>query len=200
MKFFDYIKPKGHLQISKLYKNGNEEVIFDEDNVIVSGFGVGLSYLFTLSGSQKITDFQIDRFQLGVCSTQTATSSVYKLDYPISSVADYGTNSKLLAVSATQIQNGTNVANQVFVLIPFKNVTRINNNTVRYTLTLDENALNNLTNYPGGNDASLREIGLYLKNIRNDSPTASILAAYRQFSAIRKTSDFSLVFKWSIQL
>lgn len=125
---------------------------------------------------------------------------MYKLDYPLSSAAHYGVESKLVTVSSTQIQNGVNVANQVFVMIPFKNVTRLSDNSVRYTLILDERSVNNLSvyGYPGGTDAAIREIGLFMKNPRGDASPASILAAYKQFSPLKKTSDFSLVFRWTI--
>lgn len=197
--FFEDLKPKGHLQITKKYLDGTEEVVLDDHNVIVSGFGVGLSYLFTLSGSSRITDYQLDRFQFGLSAVQTVSSSVYKLDYPISSIAHYGSDTKLLLVSATQIQNGVNIANQVFALIPHKNVTRIANNSVRYTIILDERTANNLGSfgYPGGSNASLQEIGIFMKNPRGDASTASILSAYRQFSPIKKSSEFSLIFRWT---
>lgn len=202
LKFFDELKPSGHLEITKLYSDGRQEVVLDEKNVITSGFGVGLSYFFSLSGSAKITDYQLDRFQLGVCSTQTPSSNTYQLDYPLSSTAHYGVESKLLTLSATQIKNGVDVANQVFALIPFKNVTRIADNMVRYTIVLDERAVNNLASYgyPGGTDAAIREIGLFMKNPRGNAQTASILAAYKQFSPLKKTSDFSLVFRWTLRL
>ena len=200
MNFFEELQPKGHLQIVKLFPTGDEEILLDEKNVIVSGFGVGLSYLFTLSGSNKITDYQLDRFQFGVCATQTVSSSVFKLDYPISSIAHYGTDTKLLLLSSIQVRNGVNFPNQVFGIIPHKNVTRISSNTVRYTIVLDEKTLNDLGNYgyPGGTDAALREIGLFMKNPRGDASTASFLSAYKQFSSIKKTSEFSLVFRWSL--
>lgn len=202
MNFFEELNPTGHLQIIKLFPNGVEEIILDEKNVIVSGFGVGLSYLFTLSGSNRITDYQLDRFQFGVCSTQTVANSVFKLDYPISSIAHYGADTKLVLVSSTQIRNGVNTANQVFGLIPFKNVTRVATNSVRYTITLDERTLNDIGNYgyPGGTDAALREIGLFMKNPRGDASPASILSAYKQFSPIKKSNEFSLVFRWTITL
>ena len=53
----------GHLQIAKVFKDGTEEIVFDDHNIIVSGMSVGLSYLFTLSGSNKVYDYQFDRFQ-----------------------------------------------------------------------------------------------------------------------------------------
>lgn len=199
--FFDEVKPVGHLEIIKIFSDGTQEVVLDEKNMIVSGFGVGLAHLFSLSGSNRITDFQLDAFQLGVCSTYAAAASSYQLEYPLSSAAHYGVESKLVVISGTQIKNGVDVPNQVFALIPFKNVTRINDNTVRYTIILDERALNNLGSYgyPGGSDAAIREIGLFMKNPRGSTARASILSAYKQFSPLKKTSDFSLVFRWAIQ-
>ena len=41
----------GHLSITRRWNTGQEEVLLDDHNVIVSGMGVGLSYLFTGSGS-----------------------------------------------------------------------------------------------------------------------------------------------------
>lgn len=190
MNFFESLKITGHLQIAKWYPDGREEIVFDNHNIIVSGFGVGLSYLMTLSGSNNIVDYQLDRFQVGVSSYDTEVSTIYQLSSPLATVAQYGSpNTNVLLVSATQIINGLNSANKVFGLIPFKNVTRINSTSVRYTIVLDEETANNLT---------LREIGLFMKNPRGDIPSASILCAYRKFSPIAKTSDFALAFKWTI--
>ena len=66
MNFMEEVGITGHLTIVKKYKDGEEEVVFDDHNIIVSGLGVGLSYLFTGSGSNTIVDYQIERFQLGV--------------------------------------------------------------------------------------------------------------------------------------
>ena len=63
-KFTEEVDITGHLTIIKKYNDGQEEVVFDDHNIIVSGMGVALSYLFTASGSNTILDYQIDRFQL----------------------------------------------------------------------------------------------------------------------------------------
>lgn len=187
----------GHLEIVKVFNDGREEVVFNDHNTIVSGMGVGLSFLFTLSGSLKITDYQIDRFQLGV-SGQTEASSIYQLSAGLSSGAEYaGTAGLLLTTSATQIKNGVNVLNQVFGMIPFHNITRVGPTSVRYTILVDANSANNITRNAA--NSSLNEIGLFMKNPRGDSPTpASILVAYRKFSSIIKTEQFALIFRWTI--
>tara|TARA_R110000824_G_scaffold115717_1_gene266877 strand:- start:388 stop:555 length:168 start_codon:yes stop_codon:yes gene_type:complete len=49
-----------------------------------------------------------------------------------------------------------------------------------------------------GNPAALNEIGLFIKNPKASATETSVLAAYRYFSNIIKTSDFGLVFRWTI--
>lgn len=193
---------KGHLTIHKLV-NGSEELVYDEDNVIVSGFGWSLAYLFSRNGSQVITDYQIDRFQLGVSgSAANQVSSTFQLSSPLSSIAEYtgaGANdSNLFSFSAHQFKSGTVVTTPapIFAKIPFSKVTKIDDRSVRYTIFIDEDSCNNLSR--GGADAYLNEIGLFVKNPLAQSPEASVLAAYRSFSNIRKTSDFGLIFRWTI--
>ena len=189
---------KGHLTISKSFRDGREEVIFDDHNIIVSGMGVALAHLFAVSGSDSILDYQIDRFQIGVGGgVAREVTSTYELSSPVSSFAEYGLNSYVLAASAHQIKNNSVVTNPVFYgIIPEQHITRTNENTVRYTIVLDELACNNLTR--SGSNAFLNEIGLFVKNIKGANPRAPILVAYRYFGDIRKTENFSLVFRWSI--
>jgi hypothetical protein len=53
------LTPTGHLTILKIYKDGTEETVWDDHNVITSGMGVALSHLFSASGSEDIEGFQI---------------------------------------------------------------------------------------------------------------------------------------------
>tara|TARA_Y100000310_G_scaffold171294_2_gene171492 strand:+ start:8103 stop:8708 length:606 start_codon:yes stop_codon:yes gene_type:complete len=187
----------GHLQIAKKFPSGEEEIVFDDHNVIVSGMSVGLTYLFTASGSNSILDYQLDRLQLGVSSDSAATSAVYKLIGQLSSFDEYGgTTGSLRLVSGIQIQNGETTTSGPFALIPHSQITRINDTSTRYTIILDRDSVNNVRDHPS--KLSLNEIGLFMKNPRGVSPTQSILVAYRQFSNITKTSDFALVFRWTI--
>lgn len=198
--FYENNNIHGHLTISKLYPTGNEDVVFDDHNIIVSGMGFGLAYLFSLLGSQTITDYQIDRFQLGVSgSTAAEVSSTFQLSSPLSSISEYvGNSGDLYVFSAIQLKNGVNVTSPTpyFSKIPFSKVTRINESSVRYTIVVDQESCNNLTRL--GQSAPLNEIGLFMKNPKGVSPEASVLVAYRKFSNIIKTSDFALVFRWTI--
>jgi len=199
-KLTENLNIKGHLTISK-FKDGQEDLIFDDNNVIVSGFSVGLSYLFSKLGSNSIIDYQLDTFQLGVSGhVGNQVSSTYQLSAPLSGIEEYNSNtdSNLYVFSSHQIKNSviTNSPVPYFVKIPFTKVTRIDERSVRYTIFIDEDSCNNLVR--NGVDANLNEIGLFMKNPRGDSPEASILAAYKYFSNIRKTDDFSLIFRWTI--
>lgn len=190
--FTENLNMKGHLTISKI-ANGEEEILFDEKNVIVSGFGVGMAYLFSKLGSTNIADYQIDRFQLGVSgNTGAQVSSTFQLSSALTSVDQYtttGLDSNLFAFTGTQIKNGAN-STSVFCRIPFTKVTKIDDRSVRYTIFLDEDSCNSLL--------PLNEIGLFMKNPRGDATDSSILVAYRYFTSIQKTSDFGLMFRWTI--
>lgn len=190
------VKLSGHLQIAKVYSDGTEELVFDDHNVIVSGMGVGLSYLFTAGASDNLLDFQIDRFQVGVSGgTALEVSSTSELSGALQSVDAYGTNSNLGLETTTQIVNGLEVNNKTFALIPKNKVQLVKDdygrlsNAAKYTLVLDEDACNDLT---------LNEVGLFMKNPTGAETNKSILVAYRHFSDIAKTRDFSLIFRWTI--
>tara|TARA_R100001509_G_scaffold47295_2_gene25625 strand:+ start:2684 stop:3274 length:591 start_codon:yes stop_codon:yes gene_type:complete len=192
---------KGHLTIHKVV-NGEEELVYDEDNVIVSGFGWSLAHLYGRVGSSDITDYQIDRFKLGVSGFQgLQVSSTNNLSGALSSNTEYlgqSSDSNLSVVSGFRWENDS-VDNtpQWYAKIPFSKVTKVDDRTVRYTIFIDEDSCNGLSR-PGLAEASLNEIGLYIKNPKDDAIDTSILAAYRYFSNIRKTSDFGLVFRWTI--
>tara|TARA_R100001509_G_scaffold43822_2_gene23745 strand:- start:10270 stop:10887 length:618 start_codon:yes stop_codon:yes gene_type:complete len=191
---------KGHLTVHKVV-DGQEELVYDEDNVIVSGFGWALSHLYGKVGSDNIADYQIDRFKLGVSGgSELQVSSTTDLSGPLSSQAEYvGTADSNLAV-ASGFRWENNVAGttgEFFAKIPFSKVTRVDDTTVRYTIFVDEDSCNNLSR-PGSSESPLNEIGLFIKNPKASATETSVLAAYRYFSNITKTSDFGLVFRWTI--
>ena len=200
MDFISNSNIKGHLTIHKV-ENNIEELLFDDKNVIVSGFGQSLAYFFSKLGAQTIVDYQIDRFQLGVAgSTAQQVSSTYQLSSALSSISEYTTNgdSNLYSFSAAQWKNNviSTVPTPVFAKIPFSKVTKIDDRSVRYTIFIDEDSCNNLSR--NGVDANLNEIGLFMKNPKGISSDTSILVAYKYFSNIRKTDDFALIFRWTI--
>jgi hypothetical protein len=199
--FKDNLNIKGHLTIHKVVNN-QEELVYDEDNVIVSGFGWALSHLYASQGSDNITDFQIDRFKLGVSGqSSNQVNSTTDLSGALSSTTEYIStgDSNLAAISGyLWVSNDFDPANpSIYSKIPYNKVTRIDDKTVRYTIFVDEDSCNNLSR-PGDTEIALSEIGLYIKNPKKNAIDTSVLAAYRYFSKIRKTSDFGLVFRWTI--
>tara|TARA_R110000803_G_scaffold66437_1_gene127942 strand:- start:2537 stop:3145 length:609 start_codon:yes stop_codon:yes gene_type:complete len=198
-KFTEELGITGHLTITKKFTDGQEEVVFDDHNIIVSGMGVGLAYMFAGSGSNSIIDYQIDRFQLGISGPPQGgtTSSIYELSGALNSESAYGAGSNLFIAQRDQIKNG--IALPTFAaLIPANKVTRIGNASVRYTLVIDEEAGNGLLSHTGSDDADINEAGLLMKNPTGNTDDRPILVAYRTFNNIRKTSDFSLIFRWTL--
>ena len=203
--FTEEIGINGHLTIIKKYTDGQEEVLFDDHNIIVSGMGTGLAALFTGSGSGSVLDYQIDRFQLGtsgrsagVATDVLEVSSTYQLSGEITK-AQYGGGSNLYIELANLIRPvGAWGSSKAFALIPAGKITKISDTSVRYTLVVDEEAANGLVD-TNGLTSYLSEVGLFMKNPLGTTDTnSSILAAYRTFTAIEKTSDFSLIFRWTL--
>jgi len=188
----DELGIKGHLTIHKVV-NGEEELLFDNHNIIVSGFGWTLANLYGKEGSDIITDYQIDRFKLGLSGHAGAEAfSATDLSGPLSAAYQYvGTgDSNLDTLTAKRWSNNVATASEeVFARIPFSKVTRVDDRTVRYTILVDENSCNGLT---------LNEIGLFIKNPKGSSDETSVLAAYRYFTEISKSIDFAIVFRWTI--
>ena len=117
--FTEELGINGHLTIIKRYSDGQEEVVLDDSNVIVSGMGVGLSYLFTGSGSNEVLDYQIERFQVGVSGPHTSYSTVPSSIFALSgdlTKDEYGAGSNLFIKVADQIKNGSIEINKAFPL------------------------------------------------------------------------------------
>lgn len=199
LNFLEELNIRGHLTISRVYQDNSEEVIFDDHNIIVSGMGVALAHMFAVSGSNSILDYQIDRFQVGVSGSQAReVVSTNNINGPLTSLTEYvGDAGDVLVTSGYQVRNNAVVSVPLWYgMIPQHNITKVDSNTVRYTIFLDQESCNDLTR--DGNPANLNEIGLFVKNIKGGTPVAPILVAYRYFSNVRKTSDFGLVFRWSL--
>ena len=195
--FTEELGINGHLTIIKQYTDGQEEVVFDDHNIIVSGMGVGLTYMFTGSGATSVLDYQIDRFQVGVSGgAENEVSSTFQLSGPVTQ-AEYGAGSNLFIAEKSQITN-TTVTTLPAALIPANKKTRIGDSSVRYTLVVDEEACNGITRVGPDTAGALNEVGLLMKNPTGNADDRPILVAYRSFSDIVKTSDFSLIFRWTL--
>jgi hypothetical protein len=189
MKNQDTIIPKGHLEIIKIWNSGEEEIVFSEKNTIVSGMGVGLALMFAGSGSQSIKDYQITRFQLGTSTHASYGTSTYELASALS-LNDYGASPDIRVSSLSQMINGNVVTSKAFGVIPFNLIRKVDKTSVQFGIFIGPNT----ANLP----STLKEIGLFMNNPFNYSLPTPILVAYKQFSPILKTDQFSLLFKWTI--
>jgi hypothetical protein len=186
------LKPKGHVEIWKVYEdNHTKELVWEEDNVITSGMGVALSHLFSASGSTSILGYQILNFACGSGGDITNYgASSFKLNDQFHQ-DDYGDNASLVIEEFAAIENGSLGLPKHFPRIKFSNIHKVSPTSARFTLVLDSNTLNV--------DEDIDEIGLFMRNPRGLNPSSPILVAYRPFPGIRKTSSFSLIFVWTIQ-
>ena len=196
------MKPTGHLQIFKQYRDGTEELHFDEKNVITSGMGVGLSHMFAASGASSIVDYQIRNFLVGSGYESGGAAgageygvSSFKLKAPLKDTPahgnPWGANTSLVSERFFPIENRSIAGNaRPFARIIFSNINKVTDTSVRYTLVLDRHTLNG---------KYLNEVGLYMRNPSGSIHINPILVAYRPFTEITKTSDFSLIFLWTLQ-
>jgi len=188
----DKFKPRGFLEVIKIYEDGTEEIHFTENNVITSGMGVGLSHLYAGSGADVISDFQILNFQVGTGGdTDDYGTSSFQLNTPLISSEYLTTGSEVLLEAYPPIQNGVvKGSTEALVRQPFSNIQRVTKTSVRFNLVLDRYTANNTTD--------LDEVGLFMRNPRGLNTPSPILVAYRPFTGIKKTSTFSLLFKWTL--
>jgi hypothetical protein len=186
------MNPTGHLQIFKIYEDGVEELYFDENNIITSGMGVGLSHLFAASGASSIVDYQIRHFLIGSAGdTSDYGVSTYQLQGPVLGSGDWGSDTGLIIEPYYPVEDGIVGATQrPFARIMFSNINKVTSTSVRYTLVLDRNTLNG---------KYVNEVGIFMRNPRGNIDPNPILVAYRPFTEITKTSDFSLIFRWTLQ-
>lgn len=187
-------KVVGHLTVSRLLENGVEETLFHDNNIIVSGMSVGIARMFADDGTSDLTNFQINRFQLGVSGpTTTLTTSINQLSGALTR-EEYGQGKSNIITGAQTIGN-KKFYNKAFVEIPRTNIQKMSS-CVKFTLIVDENMANNILR--DKKEAYINEIGLFMQDPHNED--ASVLVAYKTFTKTLKTSDFSLIFRWTISI
>lgn len=190
MKFDEnYISPKGHLEIYKVYPDGGRTLFYSDNNVVCSGMGVTLAEAFAADLDDLITEFQISRFQLGTNGSELLQVSANgRLGNALDS-SEYGTGS-LTVVVQDLMASGTLYTSEAFGEVPASFVDKVAETKVRWRLLVDRNV---------GNGLTLNEIGLFSKNPSQTTPTATAyLCAYRTFSDLAKTDEFSLDIRWTI--
>lgn len=210
---------KGHITICKVYKDGTKETVLDKSNLITAGLGNTVINIQRGSGSTTASDYTPAYFQVGTNSigydSDSATSAYfYQVCAPFD-WSDYGDNTDLDIVKRyrgfytssvdpdTDPPNWTELLNtsaalsallfsgadQYFCKTTKGTVTKVFMDAFESEIVLDEKT---------ANGKSISEVGLFARNPMGYKEDCPLLMAYRTFTAIPKTSDFSLVMHWTI--
>ena len=129
-------------------------------------------------GSGAPTSYDYTQYKLG--GYQTVTS-------------EYGSNVVLSEHKRMGPAGGASTDTEIFMLIPDNVIKKSSPTSVTYVLYLPEDA---------SFEQNLDEIGLFMSNplslLITGQGRRSPMVAYRTFTSIKKTSEFSLVFKWKL--
>ncbi len=189
---------KGHLEVWKVFQDGEKELHFSDHNVITLGMGYTLGMLFNSKGSENVNNYQIQRFALGVSGSgilQVSSTTDLGESLPIAQYGD--TNFEMdteVLIHPTGELGVTGTTSLVSCgIIPFSHIKKISPTRVMWQIFVGENACNGET---------LNEIGLFSTNptvVPYPSGERRVLCAYRYFDDINKTEAFSLLFRWTIE-
>ena len=209
----------GHITICKVYNDGTKEVVLDKSNLVTAGLGSSFIDIQKGGGSRHSSDYAPYYFQVGTSDiawsgvVREASSTFYQLSSPLE-WSGYGDDTDLIIVqryrgfnastedtvapySYTELLN-TNAslssiifsgADQYFGQIKEGRTTKYFMDSFESEIVLDENTAN-------GN--SISEVGLFARNPKGFQEDSPLLMAYKSFTAIPKTKDFSIVMHWSI--
>ena len=194
----DSIKPSGHLEITKIYKDGHHEVVYSQHNIITVGMGINLSELFAAAESSdpsqnSMESYKIKYFQIGTGGDGvTSASSLTSLGTPCT-LGQYGTNPDIDVFSHNLWQNGA-IAQKAFAAIKDEYTSKSGSTGVSFKFDIGIDVANGV---------GIDELGIFASDpFRRlwtaDNVRASVLCAYRKFPEISKTNDFALSFKWTI--
>jgi len=204
------LEVSGNLEIWKIFPSGDEEKVFDDHNVITSGMGVGLALLFAGSGADSITDYQVRWAQVGVSGNTAIANSYDSSQYSLVSALGHAGGEGEYGASIDIIVNNHDLmapdggiqtpgaGGQWFLYIPQNSIRKSSPTSVTYSIFIPNGACNGHV---------VNEIGLFMHNPLagvSDEYTLtgelvrSPLVAYRPFVDIAKTSEFALVFRWTI--
>jgi hypothetical protein len=200
---------QGHVTVCKVYKDGTQETVVDESNMITAGLYSAFLDILHQAGSKYAEDYRPRYYQFGT-GTNTLpandTSSIFfSLSSPLS-WSQYGSDSDMELYKryrAFPVYNGSELqfedptfsaisysgVDEYFAKIGGEYSTRIYYDSFESILTLDTNS---------GNGLTISEAGLFAKNPRGYAQDSPTLMAYKSFTGIPKTSDFSLIIRWSI--
>tara|TARA_R110002153_G_scaffold22171_2_gene72963 strand:+ start:272 stop:949 length:678 start_codon:yes stop_codon:yes gene_type:complete len=207
---------RGHITICKVYSDGTEDTIVDRANLVTAGLGSSFIDIQRGQGSENVDGFSPYYFQVGTSSmdydTTVATSSYfYQLSTPFS-WDDYGDDtdfiveSKYRGFNASTDDGGSTYTELLFTSAVLSSI--VFSGTDEYFSKVKEGRLSKffmdsfeseiVLDEKTGNGKEISEIGLFAKNPKGFKEDSPLLMAYRSFTPVTKTSEFSLVVHWSV--
>jgi len=209
----------GHVTICKIYNDGTKETVLDKANLVTAGLGSSFLDLQQNAGSRFIDDYAPRYFQVGTSdigyttAALQASATFYQLSAPLD-WSEYGDDTDLTIVSRYRGFNASTEdsvapysytelkftsaplssiifsgSDQYFGVITPGKITKVFMDSFESEIVLDENSCNGI---------SIAELGLFAKNPKGFKEDSPLLMAYKNFTAVPKTSDFSLVVHWTI--
>tara|TARA_R110001583_G_scaffold9651_6_gene45496 strand:+ start:1481 stop:2104 length:624 start_codon:yes stop_codon:yes gene_type:complete len=206
MKLTDLNSITGHLEVYKVYSNGTEELHYSEHNVITSGMGVNLAHAFAADADSNVENFQANWMQIGTGASTVAIRAQDNVQVSgradlLSSIpaSQYGDENTIgLAVSSMKYATSAGTAvSKDFVKIPTAFIHRVSERKVMWRLILNDSAANIYDDSVHG--GALCEVAIFANNPREVDPPILHMIAYRAFSNIIKTNEFTLDFRWTIE-
>jgi len=210
----------GHVTIYKIYSNGTEEKVLDRANLVTAGLGSAFIDIQVGEGSIHSLDYAPHYFQIGTSDigyttpVRQASSTFYQLSAPlhwsgygadtdlkidkvyrgfnasVSPDVDSGnTYHELLNTSASLASVIFSGLDQYFASITEGYISKYFMDSFEAEIVLDENTANGI---------DISEVGLFAKNPKGFQEDSPLLMAYKNFTAVPKTKDFSIVIHWSI--
>ena len=206
MRFDDAGTTTGHLEVYKIYKDGTEELHFSEKNVITSGMGLTLAYAFAAVADADVSSFQANWMQIGTGASTTAI--IASSNVQVSGRADllsaiprsqYGSENTigLTTSSMSYMTSADTTRTSAFVKVPPAFIHRVSDRKVMWRLVLNDSACNIADSAVHG--GALNEVSIFSNNPMEVNPPVLFMIAYRDFSQIIKTNEFTLDFRWTIE-
>jgi hypothetical protein len=207
---------RGHITICKVYSDGTEDTIVDRANLVTAGLGSSFIDIQRGGGSLNTDSYSPYYFQVGTSSMDydpavTTSSYFYHLSTPFS-WDDYGDDtdfiveSKYRGFNASTDDGGSTYTELLFTSAVLSSIAF--SGTDEYFSKIKEGRLSKffmdsfeseiVLDEKTGNGKEISEIGLFAKNPKGFKEDSPLLMAYRSFTPVTKTSEFSLVVHWSV--
>tara|TARA_R110002074_G_scaffold12449_9_gene45646 strand:+ start:1158 stop:1931 length:774 start_codon:yes stop_codon:yes gene_type:complete len=211
---------KGHVTICKIYRDGTQETVVDNHNLITTGLGSSFLDIQTQQGSTFPSDYAPHYFQLGTSAVNytpaaiESSSTFYQLSAPLE-WSSYGLDTELEIVKkyrgfyASALDGDADIiaptelylTSGTLSAIQFSGADQYFSKVVEGRVTkffMDSFESEIILDENSANGLSITEVGLFAKNPKGFKEDSPVLMAYRSFAPLAKTSEFSLVIHWSI--